>query len=95
MVSPPKSSSASNTNTTVKEVFRDLPKVCTTEILVTVTNFLPIFFNKFSLILSKTTIVSCTENPIIVRRAVTKSVSISTPKNFPKIAKIPTTSKTS
>ena len=32
---------------------------------------------RFSLILSKTTIVSCTENPMIVSRAVTNNVSIS------------------
>ncbi len=48
IVSPSKSSSAIKTKTTVREVFKDLPKVCTTAKLATVVNFLPIFFKEFS-----------------------------------------------
>src|SRR3989442_1570054 len=44
---------------------------------------------RFSRMRSNTTIVSCTENPMMVSTAVTKRLSTSTFKKKPRIAKMP------
>ena len=70
------------------EVFIDLVNVsfrAAFETSSNVSDFL--IFNRFSLILSNTTIVSCTENPKIVNNAVMKRISISIPnkENIPSV----------
>src|SRR5207245_10982396 len=50
---------------------------------------------RFSRIRSKTTIVSWTEKPMIVRTAVTKRLSTSIFRKYPRIAKIPRTTAAS
>ena len=76
-VSPPKKNKKAITIITVSTVLIDLPKVWF-KLWFTVSSKLPVpFFAIFSLILSKTTIVSWTENPKIVRRAATVGMVIS------------------
>ncbi len=96
MLAPPKSKSAKRTSTTVSDVFKDLAKVSLKLWFTTSSKvwFLT-FFIKFSRILSNTTIVSCTENPMMVRTAVMKRTSTSTPKNTPRRENVPTTINTS
>src|SRR5665213_358297 len=96
MVEPPKSTSASRTNTTVSDVFSERVMVCTVERLITWSKVSrgPNF--RFSRTRANTTMVSWIENATEVRIAVTNSVSTSPMElKWPRIAQIQARTKTS
>ena len=95
MVSPPIRMRASNIKTIVKEFVRDLPIVSLSARSAIYSNGVFSCLFLYSRIRSKTTIVSCTEKLIVVKKAVTKSVSTSTPKKAPKRENTPRTTRRS
>jgi hypothetical protein len=89
-VTGPRKNIATRTTIRVKEVLMERAIVELTLLLIMVCkSALFLKSSKFSLILSKTTIVSWTENPIMNKSATIKLVSISTPNFQPKTASIP------
>src|SRR5205085_5949447 len=95
MVVPPSSSSAVSVNSTVSVVFSERSIVWLTLKLTIRSNDSPGNRPTFSLIRSKTTIVSCTEKPTTVSTPVTNSASTSIPSSLPRIAQTPSTTSTS
>ena len=82
----PKKYKTSKARITVSDVLIERVKVCLM-LFPTVSAKLPLVCAfKFSLIRSKTTMVSFTERPMMVRRPTTKRVSTSAPAYLPKIA---------
>ena len=81
--------------TTVRLVVIDRPKVWRIEWLTIRSNGSPAWRARFSRTRSNTTIVSWTEKPMTVSIAVTNRPSIWRPKNVPRIANTPTTTRTS
>ena len=76
-VEPPATRIDTRTRTTVKLVMIDRAAVCMMLRLTTCSNDSRWLTRRFSRIRSNTTIVSCTEKPMIVSTAVTKRLSIS------------------
>src|SRR4051794_19184316 len=95
IAAPAKSSSDSSVITTVRLVVIDRPNVWRIEWLTIRSNGSPAWRARFSRIRSNTTIVSCTEKPMTVSIAVTNRLSIWSPRNVPRIANAPTTTRTS
>ena len=81
--------------TTVRLVVIDRPNVCRIEWLTMRSNGSPTWRARFSRTRSNTTIVSWTEKPMTVSIAVTNRLSIWSPTKVPRIAKAPTTTRTS
>ena len=79
MVSPPKKKMAKRTSNVVKEVLIDLDRVALMLVFTTASNSSMSALRKVSLVLSKVTIVSCTENPKMVSRAVMNKESTPQP----------------
>ena len=94
MAEPPKSNRLVRVRMTVAEVFKDRPRVSVREKSATWEKVRWGCLPKFSRMRSKTTMVSWTEKPITVNKAVTNKASTSTAKKWPKMEKRPkTTSK--
>ena len=96
VVSPPKRYNALRVINVVNEVLILLARVWFT-LALTISGKVAFFARnlQFSLILSKTTIVSWFEKPITVKTAVINNASICTSKNMPSIAKNPSTNNAS
>ena len=69
IVSPPKIRSAIKTNKVVKEVIKVLPIIWLRDLLIAISELDLLFFLKFSLTLSETTMVSLREYPITAKIA--------------------------
>jgi len=95
IVSPPKSTNASNINRMVNELESDLPMVSVRARSEITSNDARSPRLVISRILSNTTMVSCTEKLMVVKNAVTKSVSTSTPYHRPKSENRPKTTNKS
>ena len=75
----PKKKRVARTSITVREVLMERVNVCWSDLPTVVAKSFEILCFRFSRIRSKTTIVSCTDTPIIERRATTNNVSTSLP----------------
>src|SRR5579875_3022501 len=96
MSSLPKMVSADSVNSTVSEVFSERDIVCIRLASTICSKVSTVRRCMFSRMRSKTTIVSCTEKPTTVSKAVMKSESIwMVGKIFPRIEKTPSTTSTS